>query len=128
MTRCSENSDTEEQLTIMESTMDDVGIVEKSMMEYTFPIADVTISSIAKPTAQANNFEIQLAIIQIILSSVQFSNLPDEDPNKHLFNFLEICDTFKFDGVSDDSVRLRIFPFSLCDTVKDWLQSLPAVR
>ncbi|KAL0401829.1 UNVERIFIED_CONTAM: hypothetical protein Slati_4212800 [Sesamum latifolium] len=31
-----------------------------------------------------------------------------------------------FNGVSDDAVRLRIFPFSLCDTAKDWLQSLPA--
>ncbi|KAL0394587.1 UNVERIFIED_CONTAM: hypothetical protein Slati_4424900 [Sesamum latifolium] len=91
------------------------------MMEYTFPTADGSISSIAKPTIQGNNFEIKPAIIQIIRSSVQFSSLPDEDPNKHLANFIEICDTFKFNGVSD---RLRIFPFSLCDTAKDWLQSL----
>ncbi|KAL0416263.1 UNVERIFIED_CONTAM: hypothetical protein Slati_3458200 [Sesamum latifolium] len=41
-------------------------------------------------------------------------------------NFLEICNTFRFNGVSNDAVRLRIFPFSLCDTAKDWLQSLPA--
>ncbi|KAL0312798.1 UNVERIFIED_CONTAM: hypothetical protein Sradi_5679100 [Sesamum radiatum] len=32
----------------------------------------------------------------------------------------------EFNGVSSDAVRLRIFPFSLCDTAKDWLQSLPA--
>ncbi|KAL0406342.1 UNVERIFIED_CONTAM: hypothetical protein Slati_3948100 [Sesamum latifolium] len=31
-----------------------------------------------------------------------------------------------FNGVSNDIVRLRIFPFSLCDTAKDWLQPLPA--
>ncbi|KAL0412135.1 UNVERIFIED_CONTAM: hypothetical protein Slati_3803200 [Sesamum latifolium] len=30
-----------------------------------------------------------------------------------------------FNGVSNDAVRLRIFLFSLCDTAKDWLQSLP---
>ncbi|KAL0313311.1 UNVERIFIED_CONTAM: hypothetical protein Sradi_5730400 [Sesamum radiatum] len=41
-------------------------------------------------------------------------------------NFLEICDTFRFTGVCNDAVRLRIFPFSLCDTTKDWFQSLPA--
>ncbi|KAL0462055.1 UNVERIFIED_CONTAM: hypothetical protein Slati_0093100 [Sesamum latifolium] len=96
------------------------------MMEYSFPTADGTISSIALPTVQANNFEIKPSIIQIIRSSVQFSGLSEEDPNKHLSNFLEICDTFKFTGVSDVAVRLRIFPFSLCDTAKDRLQSLPA--
>ncbi|KAL0394740.1 UNVERIFIED_CONTAM: hypothetical protein Slati_4440200 [Sesamum latifolium] len=108
--------------------MDHVGVVERPMMEYLFPTADGTISSIALPTVQANNFEIKPSIIKIIWSSVQFSGLPEEDPNKHLSNFIEICDTFKFNGVSDDAVRLRIFPFSLCDTAKDWLKSLPVVQ
>ncbi|KAL0345588.1 UNVERIFIED_CONTAM: hypothetical protein Sradi_4390100 [Sesamum radiatum] len=99
--------------------MDHVGAVERPMMEYSFPTADGTISSTALPIVQANNFEIKPSIIQIIRSSVQFSGLPEEDPNKYLSNFLEICDTFKFNGVSDDAVRLRIFPFSLRDTAKD---------
>ncbi|KAL0440160.1 UNVERIFIED_CONTAM: hypothetical protein Slati_2499000 [Sesamum latifolium] len=68
------------------------------MMEYSFPTPDGTISSIVKPSVEANNFEIKSAIIQIIQSSVQFSDLPDEDPNKYLLNFLEICDTFRFNG------------------------------
>ncbi|KAL0454833.1 UNVERIFIED_CONTAM: hypothetical protein Slati_0822500 [Sesamum latifolium] len=89
--------------------MEIMGDVERPMMEYSFPTADGTISSIAKPAVQANNFEIKPTIIQIIRSSVQFSGLPDEDPNKHLANFLEICDTFRFNGVSDDAVRLRFF-------------------
>ncbi|KAL0361970.1 UNVERIFIED_CONTAM: hypothetical protein Sradi_3881500 [Sesamum radiatum] len=76
-----------------------MGVMKRPMMEYSFPTADGTISSIAKPTIQANNFEIKPSIIQIIWSSVQLSGLPDEDPNKHLVNFLEICDTFKFNGV-----------------------------
>ncbi|KAL0430789.1 UNVERIFIED_CONTAM: hypothetical protein Sradi_0704900 [Sesamum radiatum] len=87
------NSETEEHLTIIEPTMDHVGAVEKPMIKYSFPAADGTISSIALPTIQANNFEIKPSIIQIIRSSVQFSNLPEEDPNKHLSNFLKICDT-----------------------------------
>ncbi|KAL0367438.1 UNVERIFIED_CONTAM: hypothetical protein Sradi_3633900 [Sesamum radiatum] len=101
-------------------------VVERPMIEYSFRTADGAISSIVKPAVEANNFEIKPAIIQIIRSSVQFSSLPDEDPNKHLVNFLEICDTFKFNGVSNDAVKLRIFPFSLCDTAKDWLQSFAA--
>ncbi|KAL0440721.1 UNVERIFIED_CONTAM: hypothetical protein Sradi_0011000 [Sesamum radiatum] len=96
------------------------------MMEYSFPTADGTIYRIAKPNVEANNSEIKPSIIQIIWSSVQFSGLPDEDLNNHLINFLEICDTFKLNGVSNNAAKLRIFPFSLCDTAKDWFQSLPA--
>ncbi|KAL0352191.1 UNVERIFIED_CONTAM: hypothetical protein Scaly_1607800 [Sesamum calycinum] len=100
--------------------------VERPIMEYSFPTADGITSNIAKPNVEANKFEIKPSIIKIIWSTVQFSGLPNEDPNKHLINFLEICDTFKFNGVSNNVVRLRIFSFSLCDNAKDWLQSLLA--
>ncbi|KAL0286854.1 UNVERIFIED_CONTAM: hypothetical protein Sangu_2469700 [Sesamum angustifolium] len=107
--------------------MDHVGVVERLIMEYSFPTADGTISSIAKPTVQTNNFEI--LNLRSSRSSSQVCNflvLPEGDPNKQLSNFLEICDTFKFNGVGDDVVRLRFFPFLVCDAAKDWLQSLPA--
>ncbi|KAK4407896.1 hypothetical protein Sango_0370600 [Sesamum angolense] len=89
--------------------MEIMGTVERPMMEYSFLTADGTISSIAKPIVQANNFEIKPTIIQIIRSSVKFSSLPDEDPNKHLANFIKICDTFKFNGVSDMMLDLEFF-------------------
>ncbi|KAL0286476.1 UNVERIFIED_CONTAM: hypothetical protein Sradi_7146500 [Sesamum radiatum] len=120
------NSDTEDHLPIIQTTMDHVGAVERPMMEYSVPTAYEIISSIALPTVQANTFEIKSSIIQIIWSIVQFSGLPEDDPNKHLSNFLKICDTFKFNGVSDDAVRLRIFPFSLCATGRTIMKKLPS--
>ena len=41
-------------------------------------------------------------------------------------NFLQICATNKSNGVSDDPIRLRLFPFSLRDKARSWLNSLPA--
>ena len=40
-------------------------------------------------------------------------------------NFLEIYDTFKYNGVSDDAIRLRLFPFTLKDRAKALLNSQP---
>ncbi|KAL0366776.1 UNVERIFIED_CONTAM: hypothetical protein Sradi_3567700, partial [Sesamum radiatum] len=39
--------------------MEIMGVVERPMMEYSFPTADGTISSIVKPAVEANNFEIK---------------------------------------------------------------------
>ncbi|KAH9780125.1 hypothetical protein KPL71_007966 [Citrus sinensis] len=62
----------------------------------------------------------------MIQTSVQFAGMLNDDPNVHIANFLEICDTFKQNGVSDNAIRLRLFPFSLRDKAKEWLNSLPA--
>ncbi|GKV41178.1 hypothetical protein SLEP1_g48746 [Rubroshorea leprosula] len=93
---------------------------------YATPSLEGIASSIRRPTIQANNFEIKPAIIQMIQQTVQFSGLPNENPYLHIASFLEICDTFKANGVSNESVRLTLFPFSLRDKAKSWLQSFPA--
>jgi len=40
-------------------------------------------------------------------------------------NFLVIFDILKINGVSNDFIRLRVFPFSLLDKAKSWLQTQP---
>ncbi|XP_073304614.1 uncharacterized protein [Primulina huaijiensis] len=96
------------------------------MLEYAQPSLDGARPSIVRPTFRANQFEIKPAIIQMIQNTVQFGGNALNDPNTHIADFLEICDTFKFNGVSDDAVRLRLFPFSLRDKAKSWLNCLPA--
>ena len=46
-----------------------------------------------------------------------------EDPNAHLANFSEICDTIKLNRICDDAIKFRLFPFSLHDKAKVWLNS-----
>ena len=98
---------------------------ERALRDYAVPSIIGSNSSIRRPPIAANNFEIKPAIIQMIQTSVQFGGLATDDPNAHITNFLEICDTFKHNGVSDDAIRLRLFPFSLRDKAKGWLNSLP---
>jgi hypothetical protein len=62
----------------------------------------------------------------MIQTSIQFYGLPNDDPNAHIASFMESCDTFKHNGVTDDAIRLRLFPFSLRDRAKNWLNSMPA--
>ena len=80
----------------------------RALKDYSIP--NVGVSSIQRPPIQVNNFEIKLAIIQMILNSVQFGGLANDDPNLHITNFLEICDTFKHNGVTDDVIWLWFIP------------------
>ena len=99
--------------------------VARTMSDFAKPSLEGTCPSIMRPTIANNNFEIKPNTIQMIQQMVQFDGLPDEDPNAHIANFLEICDTFRINGVSEDAIRLRLFPFSLRDRAKMWLKSLP---
>ena len=98
---------------------------ERTMLEYSMPTLDGARGSIIRPAIEANNFEIKPALISMIQSSLQFGGLPNDDPNLHLSKFLQLCDTIKYNGVSDDAIRLRLFPFSLRDKANQWLTSLP---
>ena len=44
----------------------------------------------------------------------------------HLTNFIEVCDTVKYNGVTEEVLRLRLFSLSLGDIAKHWLTSQPS--
>ena len=88
------------------------------------PPSAVTPPMIRRPTIQANDFELKSITLQL-LQGIQFHGFAHEDLNAHILNFLEVCDTVKYNGVSDDAIWLRLFPFSLKDKAKHWLISEP---
>jgi hypothetical protein len=49
-----------------------------------------------------------------------FCGKPNENANAHLQNVLELCETIVLWGVIADTIRLRLFPFSLLGKVKQW--------
>ena len=74
-------------------------------------------STIRIPLIQANNFELKVMTLQL-LQGIQFHGLPSEDLNTHLTSFLEVCDNVKCNGVTEETIRLRLFPLSLRNRAK----------
>jgi hypothetical protein len=67
-------------------------------------------------------FEINTSTIRM----VQHSPFTDkEDPNLHLQAFIQLCQTFNMDGVTQDQMRARLFPFSLLGKALQWFHSQP---
>ncbi|KAK0599787.1 hypothetical protein LWI29_008645 [Acer saccharum] len=52
-----------------------------------------------------------------------FNGLVNDDPNLDLQKFNEICETFKYNGIPDDFIKLKLFPFSLGNDARIWLNS-----
>ena len=75
------------------------------------PIINDNYSGIRRQPINTNNFELKLALINMVQQN-QYRGLPQEDLNVHLATFLEIADTVKKNGVTEDVIRMRLFPFS----------------
>ncbi|GJZ34316.1 hypothetical protein Tco_0580133 [Tanacetum coccineum] len=54
----------------------------------------------------------------------QFDGRTKTDPHKHIHEFLEICDMFKYRDTENEDVRLMMFPLSLTGEAKTWLNEL----
>jgi hypothetical protein len=68
-------------------------------------------------------FEIKTSTIRMVQHS-PFTG--KEDPNLHLQAFIQLCQTFNMNGVTQDQMRARLFPFSLLEKALQWFHSQPA--
>ena len=84
----------------------------------------VVQTTIRRPPSQSNNFELKSVTLQM-LQNILFHEFPSENPNIHLTNFIEVCETVKYNGVTEEALRLRLFSLSLGDRAKHWLTSQP---
>ena len=82
-------------------------------------------SAIRRPPIQAYNLKLKGVTLQM-LHNIQFHGLLSENPNVHLTSFIEVCDTIKYNGVTEEALRLRLFPLSFSDRAKHWLTSQPS--
>ncbi|KAL8108003.1 hypothetical protein AgCh_024431 [Apium graveolens] len=80
---------------------------------------------LSRPQHKFYSVKYGVVTIQMVQNSVSFGGAATEDPTMHIRNFVEICSTFKYNCVTDEAIKLRLFPFSLRNKAKDWLHSEP---
>nr|GEZ92759.1 reverse transcriptase domain-containing protein [Tanacetum cinerariifolium]GEZ93196.1 reverse transcriptase domain-containing protein [Tanacetum cinerariifolium] len=73
----------------------------------------------------ATNFQLKNDMIQQVQNFCQFHGLPGDDANKHLDKFLHVTQSIKVNGVTDDALRLYLFPHSLTYHAIAWFDRLP---
>ncbi|GJW91418.1 reverse transcriptase domain-containing protein, partial [Tanacetum coccineum] len=96
----------------------------RTMEELCQPSLDGRGGPIAPIAIQATTFRLKNDMIQQVQNSCPFRG-PGDDANKHLDKFLHVTQSMKVNGVSDDALRLHLFPYSLQDRAAEWFDRLP---
>nr|GEV58561.1 reverse transcriptase domain-containing protein [Tanacetum cinerariifolium] len=78
--------------------------------------------AIVVPLINANNFELKQTLINLVQSN-QF--MGRQDPHNHLRFFNKVTSTFRHPEVSDKTIKLLLFPFSLEGEARIWLDKEP---
>ncbi|GJZ02174.1 reverse transcriptase domain-containing protein [Tanacetum coccineum] len=95
------------------------------MEEFFQPTLNGRGGPIAPINIQTTNFGLKNDMIQQVQNSCQFHRLPGDDANKHLVKFLHVTQSIKVNGVTDDALRLYLFPHSLAHHATAWFDRLP---
>ena len=91
---------------------------DKTLCEFSAPSA---ANMCTRPTINIgdNAFELRPALINMVQAN-QFCGKANEDASAHLQHFLEFSSTFTINGVTQNAILLRLFPFSLLGKEKQW--------
>ena len=96
-------------------------MADKTLHEFDAPSAyNVPVG----PHVNVGDMDVDIKIGLITMAQASsFCGKPNEDTSAHLQQFLEICSTYTIKRVSQDAIRLRLFPFSLLGRAKQWFYS-----
>ncbi|RVW58683.1 hypothetical protein CK203_102761 [Vitis vinifera] len=87
---------------------------------------DICVNIMDPPPEDQNSQQGQGVVIRphIVPLLPNFHGMESENPYAHIKEFEEVCNTFREGGASIDLMRLKLFPFTLKDKAKIWLNSL----
>nr|GEU69546.1 reverse transcriptase domain-containing protein [Tanacetum cinerariifolium] len=104
---------------------DDLSVPDlQTMEELCQPSLNGRGGPIAPVAIQAMNFGLKNDMIQQVQNSCQFHGLLGDDAKKNLDKFLHVTQSIKVNGVTDDALRLYLFPHSLTHHATSWFDRL----
>jgi hypothetical protein len=103
---------------IIASSSASQAMAQKALRDYSAPCAN-QVPTGPEVNTGGENFKIKTGLITMVQDS-PFCGKATEDASAHLQQFLELCSTSVIKGVSQDAIRLRLFPFSFLGRAKQW--------
>ncbi|KAK8685778.1 hypothetical protein V6N13_124812 [Hibiscus sabdariffa] len=91
----------------------------RTVRDYLVEDLDGMNPAVTMPEFEAEHFELKPVMFNMLNTLGQFGRLHAEKARQHLKSFLEICNSFKIYGVSNDVLKLKLFPYSLRDKEDD---------
>nr|GEW61738.1 reverse transcriptase domain-containing protein [Tanacetum cinerariifolium] len=72
----------------------------------------------------AENFEIKTNLLQLVQAK-KFHSFERDNPHTHISNFKRMTATLKYRDVSNDAIKLMLFPYSLEGAARIWYEKEP---
>nr|GEV09940.1 hypothetical protein [Tanacetum cinerariifolium] len=86
-------------------------------------VVTLNLGSVITIIETANEFAIIGNHLTLVKGN-QFDGRTKTNPHKHIYEFLRICDMFKYRDSENEVVHLMMFPLSLTGEAKTWLDEL----
>jgi hypothetical protein len=103
----------------------------KNNLLFTFLMEQTTIANLSAPKGElieptqslkpiiASSFELRPSFIAMARDQA-FSGLDYENPYQHLWEFEQLCACLTIAGMSQETLRWKLFPFSLHERARQW--------
>ncbi|CAL1401590.1 unnamed protein product [Linum trigynum] len=65
--------------------------------------------------------------LTMIQNNVKFQGLKDKSPREHIQRFVEIAGSLKINGVPEEALNLRLFPYYTAGNELKWLNNITAL-
>ena len=87
---------------------------------------EITIPGILPVKATLTTVRLRYNRLPLLVSTIgmiqnlSFSGKEDENPYLHIRDFEQTCDCLRIEGISDKTLRWKLFPFSLRGEARQW--------